>query len=147
MKDTIDLKEIQIGKLIEMRWKEMEIPMERTCNFFKLKKQEILEMFEQEDISSEYLLKWSKLLEYDFFRLYSQHLILYSPQKSIQYNSVVTSKTKLPQFRKNLYTKNVINFILDLVKSGTKTKQEIIDEYKIPKTTLYKWIGKYRSEN
>ena len=23
--------------------------------------------------------KWSKILEYDFFRIYSQHLILYAP--------------------------------------------------------------------
>jgi hypothetical protein len=28
-------------------------------------------MYEQQDLSTDILLKWSKLLEYDFFRLYS----------------------------------------------------------------------------
>ena len=92
-------------------------------------------------LDSEIILKWSKLLEYDFFRLYSQHLILYSPKSGT--NSNKENKVGLPQFRKNIYTKEVIDFILDQLNSGEYSKKEIIDRYKIPKTTLYKWISKY----
>lgn len=105
-------------------------------------------MFLQEELTTGILLKWSKLLEYDFFRVYSQHLILYAPQRSTNYNSSSNEKgSKLPQFRKNIYTKEVIDFILELVESEEKTRQQIIDEYKIPKTTLYKWISKYALRN
>lgn len=54
-------------------------------------------------------------------------------------------KTSLPRFRKNIYTKEVIDFILELVNVGEKTKRQIIEEYCIPKTTLYKWISKYKN--
>nr|WP_309872216.1 hypothetical protein [Chryseobacterium sediminis] len=50
-----------------------------------------------------------------------------------------------PQFRKKLYTQEIISFILDLIDSGKKSKQEVMNEYKIPKTTLYKWMGKYKN--
>jgi hypothetical protein len=51
-------------------------------------------------------------------------------------------KNKLPQFRKNIYTRELIDFILEKMEKGEMTKAEII-RYKIPKTTLYKWISKY----
>lgn len=141
----MNFKEIHIGNIIKSLWEKSDISMERTQNFFKLDKEDILKMFQHSNIDCESLLKWSKLLEYDFFRLYSQHLILYAPQASMHCDSAV-KQTNLPQFRKNLYTPNVIYFILQLIKKGEKTKQEIIREYRIPKTTLYKWIDKY-SEN
>ncbi|WP_338075515.1 hypothetical protein [Chryseobacterium lathyri] len=34
--------------------------------------------------------------------------------------------------------------MLHLVASGEKSKTQIIEEYKIPKTTLYKWIKKHQ---
>ncbi|WP_315057336.1 hypothetical protein [Chryseobacterium indoltheticum] len=103
---------------------------------------EIEEMYGSVDLPTNIMLKWCKLLEYDFFRLYSQHLILFSPQKSP--NAVGDeNKTSLPSFRKNLYTKEIINFVLELVRTGKKTKTEIMEEYKIPKNTLLKWIEKY----
>jgi hypothetical protein len=145
MENILDLKEIQIGKMIEMRWKEMNISMERTCNFLALHDEQILEMFCKDGIDSYYLLKWSKLLEYDFFRLYSQHLILYSPPAAIGKKEKMESK--LPKFRKNIYTKGLINFILELIENKQKTIQQIIHEYNIPKTTLYKWINKYENSN
>ena len=99
-------------------------------------------MYNKSSLDSDLLLRWSKLLEYDLFRLYSQHLMLYSP--------VITNKTNkkanvnsLPKFRKNIYTKEVIDFILDQIKNEKMSKREIIERYNIPKTTLYKWIIKY----
>jgi len=144
----INLKDIHIGKLVETKWIELDISMERTRNFFKYEEEQIKKMFIEEDMNTEDLLKWCKLLEYDFFRLYSQHLILYSPPSSVNYYTKgKVTKPSLPVFRKNLYTQDMITFILELLDLGEKTKREIIDEYRIPKTTLYKWIDKYNQKD
>lgn len=135
-----DLKEIYIGQLIRQRVLECDINVKRICNFFKCHEEDIEKMYEKQSLEADVLLKWSKLLEYDFFRLYSQHLIFYSPQASMEYNKGVT---QLPSFRKNIYTKEIIEFILSLVENGEKSKTQVIREYKIPKTTLYKWLSKY----
>ncbi|ROI04987.1 MULTISPECIES: transposase [unclassified Chryseobacterium] len=140
----MNLKEIHIGTLIQKRVEEKQMDIDRICSYFKCTEDELQKVYEKENISTALLLKWCKLLEYDFFRLYSQHLILYSPPVSASSpkNAV---KTSLPQFRKNIYTSEIIEFILELVNTGVKTKQQIITEYRIPKTTLYKWIEKYSS--
>jgi len=140
-------KNIHIGTLVKQRVVELEMDIQRICNFFKCSNAEIEEMFLQEQLNTGILLKWSKLLEYDFFRLYTQHLILYAPQGNTNYNDTSRQKrSKLPQFRKNIYTKEVIDFILEMIENGEKTKNQILEEYKIPKTTLYKWISKYNSK-
>lgn len=131
--------------MIEERVTESGIEMSRLCNFFKCTEEEIKTMFSQKSMDTEILLNWSKLLEYDFFRLYSQHLILYAPQSAKDKNSENKNKSKLPTFRKNIYTREVIDFILEIYNSGEKTKNQIIEEYKIPKTTFYKWLKKYNS--
>ncbi|MGG5210982.1 transposase [Chryseobacterium sp. MIQD13] len=139
----INLKNIHIGNLIESRWKELGIPMKRTCNFFKLNEEEIEKMFQLSDMNSAYILKWCKLLDYDFFRIYSQHLILYSPvQKNINLKNI-----SLPQFRKSIYTKEIIDFILNEISTGEKSIQQVIENYRIPRTTLHKWINKYNQQN
>ena len=91
------------------------------------------------------LLQWSKLLEYDFFRIYSQHILLYAPFGQVK-SEDKQKKSSLPQFKKKLYTPEIIEFIVELVEKEEKTKQEIINEYRIPKTTLYKWIKKHKKE-
>lgn len=139
-----NLKDIHIGSFIKKRVTECNINMSRICNFLNCDEVLINEMYLSESLDSYYLLKWSKLLEYDFFRLYSQHLILYSPQASIQSNQSKIEKTSLPQFRKNIYTKEIVDFVIEMIDTKKKTKTQVIKEYKIPKTTLYKWIAKYR---
>ena len=99
-------------------------------------------MYQSKSLDAELLLRWSKLLEYDFFRIYTQHLIFYSPPASIKKDKI--SNSALPKFRKNIYTKEVIDFILEQLKNNEKTKLQIIEEYRIPKTTLHKWIEKYK---
>ena len=54
-------------------------------------------------------------------------------------------KSALPQFRKNIYTKEIIDFILERIENGEMTKNQVIEQYGIPKTTLYKWIDKYKN--
>jgi len=139
----MNFKDIHIGNLIAKRAGESKIEVMRICNFLDCSEEEIQEMYQSKSLGAEIILKWSKLLEYDFFRLYSQHLILYAPPCR-ESKIVKPERTKLPQFRKNIYTKEIIEFILELIQNGEKTKHQVIEEYKIPKTTLYKWIIKYK---
>lgn len=125
---------------------ENEIEMDRICRFFHSTEKEIEKMYNSSDLSADILLRWSKLLEYDFFRIYSQHLILYAPASSrnlLQNSAGTKKKSLLPKFRKNVYTKEIIEFILDKVTTEKMTKSQVISQYKIPKTTLYKWLLKY----
>ena len=135
-------KEINIGQMIDKAVTESGIEMSRICNFFKCKEKEVTEMYQAKSLDTEILLKWSKLLEYDFFRIYTQHLILYAPPVKQEENEN-NKKSSLPQFRKNIYTKEIIDFILEQISNGKMTKNEVIERYRIPKTTLYKWISKY----
>ncbi|MBB6330646.1 transcriptional regulator with XRE-family HTH domain [Chryseobacterium sediminis] len=137
-------KDIHIGELIQKRVKETGFSSDRLLNFMQCSHNELSEMYKSKSLDAEVLLKWSKLLTYDFFRIYSQHLLLYSPPLSSDYyQKSKQEKTQLPEFRKNIYTVEMIDFILNLLKTNEKTKQQIIEDYKIPKTTLYKWIKKY----
>ena len=139
----LNFKNIHIGQMIEKRVAESEMETLRICNFFNCTEDEVIEMYQQENLPTDILLKWSKLLEYDFFRIYTQHLILYAPPSAKEQDSK-TEKSSLPQFRKNIYTKEIITFILEQIDSGAMTKIEVMEQYKIPKTTLYKWIDKYK---
>lgn len=138
-----NFKHIHIGQYLKIKVEELRVPLARICNFLNVLEEEVEIMYQSESIDSRQLLRWSKLLEYDFFRLYSQHLVLYSPPSKqglcITENN---KKSRLPVFKKNIYTREIINFILELISSQQKTKQQIINEYRIPKTTLYKWISK-----
>lgn len=137
-----NFKNIHIGSLIKQKTIEFEIKISRICNFMKCDEKDIEKMFLQKDLTTDILLKWSKLLKYDFFRLYTQHLILFSPPAASKPNKTEKASQFL-HFRKNIYTGEIIDFILELIISGEKTKQQVIDEYRIPKTTLFRWITKY----
>ncbi len=140
----MNFKNIHIGSMIEKKVAESGIEVSRICNFLHCHEEDLLKTYKASEISTDTLLQWSKLLDYDFFRLYSQHLILYAPpgnQKSDK-NKV---STQLPTFRKNIYTKEIIDFILEMIKTEQKTKMEIVQQYRIPKTTLYKWISKLQN--
>ncbi|MDR6921251.1 MULTISPECIES: transposase [Chryseobacterium] len=142
-----DFKNIHVGKLVKKRVAECEIDTFRICRFFKCTEDDLKIMYQQPDMPSDLMLKWSKLLEYDFFRVYSQHLILYSPPANANLSRQTDKKkSDLPQFRKNIYTKEIIDFIMELILTGEKTRYQVIEEYRIPKTTLYKWMDKYSSK-
>ncbi|MCD0477898.1 transposase [Chryseobacterium sp. LC2016-29] len=138
----LDYKKIHIGSLIRKEVDVNNIESDRICNFMNCKENEIQDMYEAVSLPTTILLQWCKLLEYDFFRIYSQHLILFSAKNSSAASNQ-ENKSSLPSFRKNLYTKEIIKFILELIRTGEKTNAQIIEEYKIPKTTLLKWIEKY----
>lgn len=142
-----NFKNFHIGTLLLQRVKENDIEMTRIINFFHLPKENINQMYLAKSLDSEILLKWSKLLQYDFFRLYSQHLILYSPSSADRKDIISKKASTMPQFRKNIYTKEVIDFVLEKIDKREKTIKEIMVDYRIPKTTLYKWIKKYGEDN
>lgn len=135
-------KEIHIGEYIKQKVKQENIDTDRLMRFLDLSEEEIQKVYQEQEITTDMLLKWSKILEYDFFRLYSQHLILYAPPKCADTENK-TKNSPLPVFRKNIYTKEIIDFMIELIRTGQKTKLQIIEDYRIPKTTLYKWLKKY----
>lgn len=139
-----NFEHIHIGNLIKKRKEELHIDIQRICNFFENTEEAIEEMYESESLDTKTVLRWSKLLEYDFFRIYSQHLILFSPPSAE--GRIQKQASHLPQFRKNIYTKEIIDFIVALIETNEKTKNQVIEEYRIPKTTLHKWITKYKKE-
>ncbi len=140
----MDFKSIHIGNFVKKRVAENGIEISHICQFMKCSEDEIYKTYSSKEIATEKLLKWSKLLDYDFFRIYTQHLILYSPP--VNQKKKTGTKTQSPVFRKNIYTREIIDFIIELLQTGVKTKSEIIQEYRIPKTTLYKWISKENIE-
>lgn len=144
-----DFRSIHIGNFIRRRVDELGLEMDRIIGFMKRTEEEILEMFTCSSLDTEVLLRWSKLLRYDFFRLYTQHIMLYAPTGKDLMNEKKKEKdgeTSLPVFRKNIYTTEIIQFILGLIDTGEKTRQEVMEDYKIPKTTLYKWLTKYKQQ-
>lgn len=131
--------------MVEISVAESGIGISQISNFFRCSEDEINEMYSQENLPADILLKWSKLLEYDFFRLYSQHLILYAPVAAVEKQEKrKRQKINLPQFRKNMYSKEVIDFILEQIETGKMSKTDVMERYMIPKTTLYKWIAKHK---
>ncbi|WP_449397812.1 helix-turn-helix domain-containing protein [Chryseobacterium wanjuense] len=142
----MNFKVIKIGSLVKDRFEESNVSMDRACSFLKTDEAAIVKMFTQDDLSTDILLRWSKLLEYDFFRIYSQHLILYSPDVTSNHNKKTKEKdSKLPSFRKNIYTREIIDFIVGLIATEQKTIMQVIEEYRLPKTTVYKWVKKYQN--
>lgn len=135
---------INIGEYIHNRANELEIEPKRICNFLNCNENDLSNYYNSTSLDSDLILQFSKILEYDFFRLYSHHLIIHSPSNPNSITKTEAKQTNLPQFRKNLYTKEIIDFILELISTKEKTIHQITDEFKIPKTTIYKWINKYK---
>jgi hypothetical protein len=142
-------KKIHIGSMITMRLEELGMNCQQFSRRMKIEEDDCSRLLSQQEITTGTLLKISKILKYDFFRLYSMNLLLYAPPSM---GLVNTSKKKvpgnptvaaMPVFYKNTYTREVIQFILHEIGSGAKTPSGILSEYNIPKTTLYRWLKKY----
>lgn len=136
-----NIKHIHIGQHIHYVSQEKNISIEKISKFFKLEEEEILEMFNQLSLDSALLLKWCKLLKYDFFRLYVSHLQLYSPDSSTT-NLISNQGQNINQFKKKIYTETVKDFILDSLERKDFTIGDAIKRYNIPKTTIYRWMAK-----
>lgn len=139
-----NFKNIHIGQLISDLVEDRKIEESRIVKFFNNESIDLNKIYNSVSLDSYELLRWSKLLEYDLFRIYSQHLMFYAATN--QYKLIpkkLDAESSIPSFKKNIYTTEMIDFIIQLIKSKRKSNSEIIEEYRIPKTTLYRWIKKY----
>ncbi|PTT34454.1 transposase [Chryseobacterium sp. HMWF028] len=136
----MNIKNIHIGSLIRSKVEEHQISIERISRFLEFTEEDVEKLYHAKSIDTDILLKWCKLLKFDFFRFYTGHLILYSPQARI--DNAFRQKENTLVFRKSIYTQEVKDFILDKIKAGTMTANDVVERYKIPKTTLYKWMKK-----
>ncbi|EJL74034.1 hypothetical protein [Chryseobacterium populi] len=135
-----NFREIHIGSMIRQCVADRGISFSRIKKVFKVQESDVQFIYEAKSMETELMLKWSKLLEYDLFRLYSQHLILYAPPVSASDKD----SRLFPVKEKNIYTKEMIDFIIETLDTGKKTKKQVLEEYRIPKTTLHKWLAKYK---
>lgn len=137
-------KDIHIGSKIQAVVTAQEIDMQRIEKFFKTDEEHILQMYQSKSLDAELLLKWCKLLDYNFFLYYHSHLQLYSPSASTAKTKSETTEKAQAVFRKNIYTQQVQDFLLELVVSGKMTPKEVIRKYNLPKVTLYTWMRKHK---
>lgn len=137
---VMNIKNIHIGNLLRSKVEEHQMSIERISRFLDKTENEIEKMYHAKSMDTDVLLKWCKLLKFDFFRFYTGHLILYAPQTSL--DNTATQENSTIVFRKNIYTQEVKDFILEKIRTGKMTAHEVVERYKIPKTTLYKWIKK-----
>lgn len=133
---------IHIGKIIKDVIVDRKIDINRVLNYIQCNDLDLKKIYQSVTIETELLLKFSKVLNFDFFRIYSQHLILYAP---LSKGAKTTKENSTPQFRKNLYTKEIIDFVLEQIITEKMTKKEVMEKYRVPKTTLYKWLSKYNN--
>ena len=126
-----DFKNIHLGEFIKRRIEESAVEMGRITAFMNSTEGEIKEMLSSPSLDTEIVLRWSKLLRYDFFRLYSQHIMLYAPAGAIEtVMKEKADKDSMPHFRKNIYTPEIIQFILELIETGQKTKVGMLASYR-----------------
>lgn len=145
-----DYKHIHIGHHIKSVAELKELSVARACKFLKCSAADIKDMYSKPSLDSQLLLMWCKLLDYNFFMFYHTHLQLYEPSAS---SAKFGSKPKLKNkeeaeeytFRKNLYSPEIIEWLMNQFENNTLSAQDIIQKYKIPKTTFYRWRKKRNS--
>lgn len=141
----MDYKNIHIGSHIKQIAKIKGLSISRACAYLKCSHQDILDMYTKKSLDSDVLLRWCKLLEYNFFMFYHSHLQLYNPKASVTKLNVKHSVTKNRSdyiFRKNLYSPDVIDWLLNKLARRELTVKEVMDRYYIPRTTIYRWKKK-----
>lgn len=138
--NTMNIKNIHIGSLIQSKVEEQQISIERISKFLGKMENDVERMYYEKSIDTDTLLKWSKLLKFDFFRFYTGHLILYAPYSRV--DNTIKQQDETMVFRKSIYTQEVKDFILEKIRTGTMSANDVIARYKIPKTTLHKWLKK-----
>lgn len=141
------LGKIHIGKLIKQRAAEINVSPERLAFRLKITMPKMEEIFKSESIDTDLLLTISKRLEFDFFRVFTSHMIIYSPVPAAVSKKKGVLKFKNTQtsfdFKKNVYSPEIIAFFIDKIEKGTMTINEVMSKYHIPKTTIYRWCRKY----
>ena len=140
----MNFKEIHIGKNIQDFLIERDISTASFSKRMQISESALLEIIEKPSIDTQTLLKISQLLKFDFFRPYSMNLMLY---RSATTRIEISNNNPVPhpkRRKKNLYTPEVIAFIISEVKSNNYDNiWQVRDKYGIPRTTFDRWIKKY----
>ena len=133
------LKEIHLGELVKQKVEELNFPLPKLAQYFKCTEEDILELYQQKHLPTDVVLKFCKCLGYNFFRVLSAHVALFvKTGDRNRFNQPAVT----PQFKKNIYTKEIKDFILSILRSKKMNINQIMKEYNLPKTTLYNWINK-----
>ena len=137
----MNFKHIHIGSIIAEQVLLQQIAIGRICKFFGYPEEQIEAMYQEESLDCNDLLKWSKLLKYNLFLYYQNHLILYAPSgASISRKTVATGDSQT--FRKNIYTQEIKDYMIGLVLKKGKEPMWVAEKYHIPKNTIYRWLKK-----
>jgi hypothetical protein len=137
MKNFIDFKKIHLGKVIKDLVQELDISEEFIMQRIKCDKNMLQSYYKSENIDVKSMLKWSKILRFDLFRLYSMHLMLHHGISMKPKNKQIKKELGL---RKNVYTHEMKIFIINQIRNNAITISGAIEKYSIPKTTIYKWL-------
>lgn len=138
----MNFKHIHIGSIILEQVQLQRIALSRICKFFDYTEEEIEAMYAQKSLDADDLLKWSKLLKYNLFLYYQNHLILYAPSGASIGRNNSGSGSHSQVFRKNIYTQEIKDYMVNLVLRKEKSPMEVSEKYHIPKNTLYRWLKK-----
>ncbi len=143
----MNFKHIHIGRVIQEQVALQQIQMPRICKFLKVEEEEIEAMYEKESLEASLLLRWSKLLKLNLFLYYHNHILLYtSIGAKIGYDRKKEVSITNPPFRKNIYTQEIKEHMVNLILKKGKTAIELSQHYKIPVNTLYKWLKKWNTQ-
>lgn len=146
MENNSIVRNIHIGEVIQKVLLEKGYTIESIRLKFGITLRSTMSMLNSESLDTLALLKWSKILKYDFFRLYSSHLMLHHGISNTLTNKSGNVKIDGIQIRKNVYTKELIQFVVNKVRNKEMATKQVISQYGIPKTTFYKWLQKYPKE-
>ena len=138
---------IHIGELIKKKLEESGMDKTVFANRIKKSYPTTLNIFKKKSIKTEDLLKISKVLKYDFFRVYSAEIQLTCPKATNNVRIGASAKeagtdSTLPRFKKNLYSAEFIENLVKDINDGKMTRYEAMKKYELPKTTLYRWCRK-----
>lgn len=136
--DYFNFKKIHIGYVLKSIVYERKLEEEDVLKYFKITKETLDEIYNTHNVTLDELLKWSKFLRFDLFRIFSMHLMLHHGI------SITKSKKKDGNagisIRKNVYTQEIKVFVVSQIRNEEISVPDAIKKYSIPKTTLYKWL-------
>ncbi len=140
----LNYKEIHLGNHIREISKIKNLSVSRACTFLKCSAQDIQDMYNEKSLDSALLLRWCKLLDYNFFMFYHSHLQLYKPSAATTHISKSEKKEEVSpyEFKKNLYSPELIDYILGKLDANMLSIRDVIQAYNIPRTTIYRWVKK-----
>ncbi|MEY8758924.1 transposase [Chryseobacterium tongliaoense] len=138
-----EIRNVHIGFLIKQQVIQSNVDLHYICHFFSSDEQEIYRMYSSRSLDTKVLLKWCRLLEYDFFKVYSESFRLYSTKSAVSKYTVIRRKKRITSVRQKLYTNETKDLLINLIITGQKSIVQIVKEYNISKPVIYGWLRKY----